>query len=90
MPTPETTTPAPAPSLPTRLLLGVIRAYQLLLSPWLGSNCRYLPTCSEYAREALVSHGALRGSWLALRRIGRCHPWGGHGHDPVPAPRPRD
>lgn len=78
-----------SPPLAVRVLLWLIRGYQLLLSPWLGSNCRYLPTCSEYAREALVSHGVLRGGWLALRRIGRCHPWGGHGHDPVPAARSR-
>jgi hypothetical protein len=53
----------------------------------LGSpRCRYLPTCSEYAREAVLTHGAGRGSWLALRRVGRCHPWGGHGYDPVPPP----
>ena len=66
------------------ILLGLIRAYQLVLSPLLGSNCRYQPTCSEYAREAIARYGALRGGALALRRIGRCHPWGGAGYDPVP------
>ncbi|HZX23498.1 MAG TPA: membrane protein insertion efficiency factor YidD [Woeseiaceae bacterium] len=68
------------------LLLGLIRGYQLLVSPFLGANCRYQPTCSEYAREAIAGHGALKGGALALRRIGRCHPWGGSGYDPVPEP----
>lgn len=68
------------------LLLGLIRGYQLLISPFLGANCRYQPTCSEYAREAITRHGALKGGALALRRIGRCHPWGGSGYDPVPEP----
>ncbi len=67
-----------------RLLLGLIRIYQYVLSPWLGNQCRFTPTCSEYAREAIVRHGALKGSWLALRRVGRCHPWHPGGHDPVP------
>ena len=61
-----------------------LRAYQLLLSPILGANCRYDPTCSAYAMEALEKHGALKGTWLAVRRISRCHPWGGWGYDPVP------
>ena len=61
-----------------------IRAYRLLLSPWLGLNCRYQPTCSAYALEALEKHGAIRGTWLAIRRIVRCHPGGGSGYDPVP------
>jgi putative membrane protein insertion efficiency factor len=59
----------------------------LLVSPLIGPRCRFLPTCSEYALDALATHGALRGSWLVMRRIGRCHPWGGSGYDPVP-PRP--
>ncbi|MGQ9685389.1 MAG: membrane protein insertion efficiency factor YidD [Thiobacillaceae bacterium] len=67
-----------------RLLIGLIRAYQYLLSPWLGNQCRFTPTCSEYARQAVLTHGALRGTWLALRRVGRCHPWHPGGHDPVP------
>jgi putative membrane protein insertion efficiency factor len=66
------------------MLRGVIRLYQLVLSPLLPPRCRYLPTCSDYAIEALASRGLLTGSWLALRRIGRCHPWGGSGYDPVP------
>jgi len=61
-----------------------VRAYRLFLSPWVGMNCRYQPTCSSYALEALERHGALRGGWLALRRILRCHPGGGSGYDPVP------
>lgn len=67
-----------------RLAIGLIRAYQRLLSPWLGRSCRYLPSCSEYAAEAIACHGLARGGWLTLRRLGRCHPWGGHGYDPVP------
>ena len=67
-----------------RPLIGLVRLYRLAISPWLGSNCRFQPTCSSYAIEALQVHGALRGSWLAAKRIGRCHPWGGSGYDPVP------
>jgi uncharacterized protein len=69
------------------LLRGLIRAYQLLLSPLLPPSCRYLPSCSNYAAEAIATHGALRGSWLALARLLRCHPWGGSGYDPVPPAR---
>jgi putative membrane protein insertion efficiency factor len=72
-------------SLPARLLSLPIRAYRLILSPWVGWHCRYQPTCSQYALDALEMHGALRGGWLALRRIARCNPWGGCGHDPVPS-----
>jgi putative membrane protein insertion efficiency factor len=61
-----------------------VRAYRLILSPWVGFNCRYQPTCSAYALEALEKHGAVRGSVLAAARICRCHPWGGSGYDPVP------
>lgn len=61
-----------------------VRAYRLIFSPWVGHNCRYQPTCSAYALEALEKHGALRGSWLALKRISRCRPWGGSGIDNVP------
>jgi uncharacterized protein len=63
---------------------GLIRVYQWTISPILGPRCRYLPSCSDYAREAVASHGATAGSWLALRRLCRCHPWGGSGLDPVP------
>lgn len=61
-----------------------IRAYRYLISPLLAVSCRYSPTCSDYALQALKLHGPMRGSWLALARLARCHPWGGHGHDPVP------
>lgn len=67
-----------------RLLIAPIRFYRYVISPWLGYNCRFTPTCSAYAIEALEQHGALCGSWLALRRILRCHPWCHGGHDPVP------
>ena len=66
------------------LLIGLLRFYRYAISPMLGRNCRFHPTCSEYAIEAVQRHGALRGGWLAARRIGRCHPWGGSGYDPVP------
>ncbi|MGA7261241.1 MAG: membrane protein insertion efficiency factor YidD [Stellaceae bacterium] len=69
---------------------GAVRAYQLFVSPLLLPSCRYLPSCSEYAAEAIERHGALRGSILALRRVARCHPWGGSGYDPVPAPAALD
>ncbi|AOM75879.1 membrane protein insertion efficiency factor YidD [Pedobacter steynii] len=64
--------------------LLLIKAYQLLLSPLLGANCRFTPTCSQYGIEAIKKHGPFKGGWLTLKRIGSCHPWGRHGHDPVP------
>lgn len=67
-----------------RLMIWVARAWQIGPSRVLPPSCRYLPTCSAYAIEAIGKHGAARGGWLALRRIARCHPWGGHGYDPVP------
>ena len=70
-----------------RILMGIIRFYQLVLSPFMASNCRFYPTCSHYALEAVEKHGALKGSWLAVRRIGRCNPWHEGGIDLVPAPR---
>ncbi len=66
------------------VLCGVIRSYQLFLSPILPVSCRYAPSCSSYAMEAISTHGVLKGCWMAARRIGRCHPWGGKGYDPVP------
>jgi putative membrane protein insertion efficiency factor len=71
------------------LLRLLVRAYQLVISPVLGPSCRFTPTCSAYAIEALAKHGAIKGSWLSLRRLMRCHPWGGMGFDPVPEPESR-
>lgn len=68
-----------------RLLLLLLRGYQLLLSPMLGQRCRFYPSCSHYAIEAIQTHGAARGSWLTVRRLGKCHPWHAGGLDPVPA-----
>ncbi|MEX2600526.1 MAG: membrane protein insertion efficiency factor YidD [Balneolaceae bacterium] len=66
------------------ILVWLVRIYQAVISPWLGPSCRYTPTCSEYMIEAISREGALRGGWAGLKRIGRCHPWGGSGYDPVP------
>ncbi len=68
-----------------RFLIAIVKGYRLLLSPWLGSACRFEPTCSVYAIQALEQHGAARGSYLTLRRLARCQPWCDGGHDPVPA-----
>ena len=62
----------------------IIRAYQLVISPMLGSNCRFIPTCSEYAMESLREYGLIKGIFLSIKRIGKCHPWGSHGYDPIP------
>jgi uncharacterized protein len=70
--------------VPQRLLIGLVKGYRLLLSPWLGSACRFTPTCSAYALEALAEHGAAGGSYLTVARLARCHPWCEGGHDPVP------
>ena len=76
------------PILIKRILLGLIAAYRLLLAPMLAPRCRFYPTCSAYAAEAIQTHGALRGTWLALTRIAKCHPWHPGGVDPVPPVKP--
>ncbi len=72
-----------------RAAMGVVRAYQLLLSPLFAGSCRYEPSCSRYAMAALHQHGLIKGTWLAIRRLARCHPLGGSGLDPVPPPPSR-
>lgn len=74
------------PSPAAQVLLGLIGAYRRFISPLLAPRCRFAPSCSAYALQAVREHGAMRGSWLALRRIGRCHPFNGGGYDPVPPP----
>ena len=66
------------------VIIALIRAYQAVISPWVPGSCRYTPSCSEYARIAVDRFGAGKGTWLAVRRLGRCHPLGAHGYDPVP------
>lgn len=73
-----------------RLLLGLFGVYRYGISPMLGRNCRFHPTCSEYAMEAVERHGALKGAWLAIKRVGRCHPFHPGGYDPVPEPSQKD
>ena len=68
-----------------RVLLWLIRGYQLILSPVIGANCRHEPTCSRYSFQAIDRFGAIKGLWLTLKRVGKCHPWGTWGYDPVPA-----
>lgn len=69
----------------SKLLIALIKAYQLVLSPWLGQQCRFHPTCSHFALQAVQIHGPYRGSWLAIKRLASCHPWHAGGMDPVPA-----
>ncbi len=71
-------------NLAQRCLVGLVRAYQIALSPYFGSQCRFTPTCSQYTREAIEKHGALKGTWLGIKRIGHCHPRHPGGYDPVP------
>lgn len=66
------------------IFIGIIKFYQLTISPFLGAKCRYTPSCSAYGVEAIKKHGPIKGFWLALKRFGRCHPWGSSGYDPVP------
>lgn len=70
--------------LPAKLLILLIRVYQYTLSPFIGRNCRYTPTCSNYGIEAIKKYGAIKGGWLTIKRILSCNPWGGSGYDPVP------
>ena len=65
-------------------LILLIRGYQLIISPMLASNCRFIPTCSEYALESLKTYGLIKGTYLTIKRIGKCHPWGSNGYDPIP------
>ena len=76
-------------NVPSAILCAVVRLYQLVISPFVPPRCRFQPSCSDYALEALTLHGAVLGGWLALRRFVRCHPWGGWGYDPVPMIGPR-
>lgn len=71
------------------LLITLVKGYRLLLSPWIGSACRFTPTCSLYSLEALERHGAAAGTYLTMARLARCHPWCAGGHDPVPEEKPR-
>ena len=75
-------------TLPQRTLMALVRGYRLLLSPWLGTSCRFEPTCSAYSLQALQKHGAAVGTYMTLHRLGRCHPFCKGGHDPVPARAP--
>jgi uncharacterized protein len=77
---------ADAPSLPltSRALLAAIAGYKYFISPWFSGTCRYVPGCADYMAEAVVRHGPVRGVWMGARRLARCHPFGGSGHDPVP------
>ncbi len=66
-----------------RFFIGLVKGYQYLISPLLGQNCRYTPTCSEYSIQAIEKYGIFKGFWLSIKRISKCHPWGGSGHDPL-------
>lgn len=79
-------------SVAQRVALALLRTYKILLSPLFGGSCRYLPSCSDYATEAVIRFGVIRGTWLSARRLARCHPLGGHGVDAVPleCPKPRN
>lgn len=74
-------------SISSKIIIKLIKAYRLILSPWLGNHCRFYPSCSAYAIEAIQQHGTVRGSWLAIKRLACCHPWHEGGVDPVPEGR---
>jgi putative membrane protein insertion efficiency factor len=78
----------PLSTLPRRALMALVRGYRLILSPWLGNNCRFDPTCSDYSLQALERHGAIVGTYMTIHRIVRCHPFCAGGHDPVPGQAP--
>ena len=78
-------TPERIESAAVKVALGLIRGYKLTLSPYFSGSCRFLPSCADYARDAVIAHGVVRGGWLALRRLARCHPFCAGGHDPVPS-----
>src|SRR4029079_7095789 len=82
--------PGPRPRCRTRLAVGasVHGGYKVLMSPLFTGSCRFEPSCADYMRDAVILHGVVRGGWLGMRRLARCHPFGGHGVDPVPVPRP--
>src|SRR5688500_15867083 len=84
----QVATGVPPPRLAARAALALIRGYKYLLSPWFTGACRFVPTCADYTAEAIARHGVVRGSLLGARRLSRCQPFGGHGHDPVPLTRP--
>ena len=69
------------------IFIGLVRLYQLIISPWMPKSCRYHPTCSQYSIEAFQKHGAIKGLWLTIKRVGSCHPWSKGGYDPVPEPK---
>jgi uncharacterized protein len=78
---------APALGLLQRAAVGLIRLYRILLSPLFAGSCRFVPSCSDYARDAILEYGVMKGAWLAVMRLGRCHPFGSSGFDPVPRRR---
>jgi putative membrane protein insertion efficiency factor len=84
MPRDKVSAPDRAVSLPARFMIAMVRGYRFLVSPFFASRCRFQPSCSGYAVEALTRYGATKGAWLSIRRISRCHPWGSSGYDPVP------
>ncbi len=78
--------PGPAGRVRVAIVVGLHRAYKVLISPLFTGSCRFDPSCADYMRDAVLTHGVIRGGWLGVRRLARCHPFGGHGFDPVPGP----